>query len=522
MYRKLTNSTMSDAATEAEHGAVHGSLFIAEKQENGRGRGGMKWASEYTGNIYMTLVCEIGIERLGVIAPLAVLRAVKELGLQGVSIKWPNDIYCGNAKKLSGLLVEVKNTRALVGIGINVHQNFTDGESATSIADQWKQQNTQYPCRERVVAQVCAHFQTLLSTSPSKLLELYAASSAVFGKLIKVTSKCGKSTCSVLSQEKNSHVELQLPLECFAKEIDIEGRLKIQLISDGAEYWLHEHDSSVQVFQRAVFVYTGPGADPRCIDMTMAMTEQYLGAAYNIFSINPTVLVSPENQWESICELIIFPGGADLPMIKSLGELGQTRIRNFVHNGGKYLGFCAGAYFACSAILFDEGGPLQVVGKRSLRFFDGIGVGPTLSGFIYGSSEGAWAASLSVRGMDRHVYSYYNGGCNFESNPDDTTSQILATYSPIHENEAPLNAIIKCRVGRGVAVLSGVHPEFDPTKDVAIWEKEGVSKLQPVSSPQHISYSNGVHSAIMQTNNLRCKLVSDIFYQHLGLDNAHR
>lgn len=33
-------------------------------------------------------------------------------------------------------------------------------------------------------------------------------------------------------------------------------------------------------------------------------------------------------------------------------------IRQFVENGGTYIGFCAGAYFACNRVEFEIGTPL--------------------------------------------------------------------------------------------------------------------------------------------------------------------
>lgn len=70
--------------------------------------------------------------------------------------------------------------------------------------------------------------------------------------------------------------------------------------------------------------------------------------------------------------LLAVGGGYDLGLIKALGHSGITNIRNFVHSGGRYLGFCCGAYFACDRIEFDKGGPLEVVGERHLKFFPGI------------------------------------------------------------------------------------------------------------------------------------------------------
>ncbi len=47
--------------------------------------------------------------------------------------------------------------------------------------------------------------------------------------------------------------------------------------------------------------------------------------------------------------LLIVPGGSARLKSQALGEEGQDKIRQFVKNGGKYLGFCGGAGFALSS-----------------------------------------------------------------------------------------------------------------------------------------------------------------------------
>ena len=64
-------------------------------------------------------------------------------------------------------------------------------------------------------------------------------------------------------------------------------------------------------------------------------------------------------------------GGYDMGFLTALGEKGVTHIRDFVLSGGSYFGICAGGYFACDSIAFDEGGALEVCGDRPLKFFPG-------------------------------------------------------------------------------------------------------------------------------------------------------
>jgi BirA family biotin operon repressor/biotin-[acetyl-CoA-carboxylase] ligase len=55
---------------------------------------------------------------------VATLRALKRLGVAGLSLKWPNDVMRGDAK-LGGILIDLRGEAAgpatvVVGIGINV------------------------------------------------------------------------------------------------------------------------------------------------------------------------------------------------------------------------------------------------------------------------------------------------------------------------------------------------------------------------------------------------------------------
>ncbi|EIK51133.1 bifunctional biotin--[acetyl-CoA-carboxylase] synthetase/biotin operon repressor [Stutzerimonas stutzeri TS44] len=62
---------------------------------------------------------------MSLVAGLAVMVALRDLGVEGVGLKWPNDIYI-RGKKLAGVLLELSGDPAdichvVIGIGINVN-----------------------------------------------------------------------------------------------------------------------------------------------------------------------------------------------------------------------------------------------------------------------------------------------------------------------------------------------------------------------------------------------------------------
>jgi len=61
---------------------------------------------------------------LGLVVGVCALRALRELGVTGASLKWPNDLLVGE-RKLGGVLIELRAESAgpacvVIGIGLNV------------------------------------------------------------------------------------------------------------------------------------------------------------------------------------------------------------------------------------------------------------------------------------------------------------------------------------------------------------------------------------------------------------------
>lgn len=204
-----------------------------------------------------------------------------------------------------------------------------------------------------------------------------------------------------------------------------------------------------------VLVYAGAGTSSASVQHVLQSLKKYAGRFYDIKRIDEVALSN--EPWEAGCSLLVIPGGRDLPYLESLKPTAINRIKNWlIHDGGKYLGICAGAYFASTEIEFDRGGPLEVVGKRPLSLFNGRAIGPLFPGFSYDGHEGSCAAKLlpSFKFNSSPFTAYYNGGCHFiEGNIE--ADQILARY-PNGEN-----AVILCGVGKGTALLTGAHIEYD-------------------------------------------------------------
>ncbi len=130
-YYKI-GSTNSEAMRSAAEGAPEGSVFLAEEQLAGRGRGAHTWHSARSEGIHCSVILRPAMPPsdaliFSLAAGLAVRAAVAEIAPQLLAdLKWPNDLLLGG-KKFCGILTEMNSeaTRVrhlVVGVGINVNQ----------------------------------------------------------------------------------------------------------------------------------------------------------------------------------------------------------------------------------------------------------------------------------------------------------------------------------------------------------------------------------------------------------------
>ena len=136
----VTDSTNSDAQAAARKAAPHGSIYLADEQLAGRGRGGHDWHSAAGEGLYVSVLLRPSIPAnrlplLPLAAGLAAAEAIRSVARLDVDLRWPNDLLIG-PRKVGGILVESKIEGqmagfAVVGIGINVHQRAFDSGLST-------------------------------------------------------------------------------------------------------------------------------------------------------------------------------------------------------------------------------------------------------------------------------------------------------------------------------------------------------------------------------------------------------
>ena len=112
-------------------------LVYTRNQTEGRGRNGRAWVSHPGESVAFSIVVD-GLPSgtlltwVPLLAGVSVVEIVKNLGVTGVSLKWPNDVLV-DGKKLAGVLVEVlPDSRMVVGVGVNIDSSLDSLPHATA------------------------------------------------------------------------------------------------------------------------------------------------------------------------------------------------------------------------------------------------------------------------------------------------------------------------------------------------------------------------------------------------------
>ena len=211
-----------------------------------------------------------------------------------------------------------------------------------------------------------------------------------------------------------------------------------------------------EVNKDVIYLYAGPGSDPFSLEQTEQMLTQCLKDYYHVERIYPEDVI--HQPWETKAACFVIPGGRSKPYYESLEPVGTDKIKEYVKNGGSYLGICAGAYFAAQKTEFALGSPDEIRQDGILNFCASTASGPVLAYYDYNSRKGARAAKIKFK--ETTIFLYFNGGCTFLGTEKTPHLDVLGHYTL--DNKPLLPAITHIMYGQGCVILSGVHFEFNP------------------------------------------------------------
>jgi BirA family biotin operon repressor/biotin-[acetyl-CoA-carboxylase] ligase len=170
-----TNTRLLDAMPPAANRAA---VVLAEHQWGGRGRRGRSWVAPPGGAICLSLGWQYpdmpaDLSALTLVLGLGVVKALRSLHVEGVRLKWPNDLVTAQGK-LGGILVEMRAeaggpVHIVAGFGINVRldESARAAVSATgNTADDVHSHTASTPDRNRIVIALLEQLVPALAEFP--------------------------------------------------------------------------------------------------------------------------------------------------------------------------------------------------------------------------------------------------------------------------------------------------------------------------------------------------------------------
>jgi BirA family biotin operon repressor/biotin-[acetyl-CoA-carboxylase] ligase len=207
----LVDSTNTMLLAAAASGAAEGTVYLADEQTAGRGRGGHAWHSEpgtpdEPAGLYVSVLAKPALQLrealwLSLATGLAAQSAIRSMSGLSVDLRWPNDLLLGD-RKLGGILVEtaVKPGTpamlryAVIGIGINLNQPSFPPELA-DVATSVRLATGRGQSRQALLTALLRALDFELTQLEAQRLDLLQrfteASSWVCGKRVRVPEQGG-------------------------------------------------------------------------------------------------------------------------------------------------------------------------------------------------------------------------------------------------------------------------------------------------------------------------------------------
>jgi len=158
---------------QARQGAASGSVLAVEWQSAGRGRLGRRWHSGLGDALTFSLLWRFekglaALSGLSLAVGVAVVRALRELGVAEAGLKWPNDVLLPDGK-LAGVLLEAQGdvlgpSAVVIGIGVNLSEPDAARQQIDQAVSDLSSHGVPLSERNRVFALLLKHLVGVLQT----------------------------------------------------------------------------------------------------------------------------------------------------------------------------------------------------------------------------------------------------------------------------------------------------------------------------------------------------------------------
>ena len=240
-FLQETDSTNQVLKKMAAQNAPEGTVVISEMQSAGRGRRGRAWWSSPNRGIWMSILLRpnlhpSSVQTLTLAASLAVMQALKPFKIDGMGIKWPNDILI-NGKKVCGILTELsaeaeKVDWVIIGIGLNVNHSEADfPDDISSVATSLRMNVTKNALLDRsviaanIIDELEKVYRCFLEKGPAWVVHEWKKYNITLGKRIKIINQQGEVNAEAIDITEEGRLivrdENGNKLELYSGEISI-------------------------------------------------------------------------------------------------------------------------------------------------------------------------------------------------------------------------------------------------------------------------------------------------------------
>ncbi|MFB3924821.1 MAG: biotin--[acetyl-CoA-carboxylase] ligase [Syntrophales bacterium] len=224
VFLEEVGSTNDYASELAGQGAPEGTVVIADRQKEGKGRLGRTWQSPPYVNLYTSVILRPDIEpevspRITLVAGIAVAETLIQYCREGVSLKWPNDVLI-NGKKVCGILTEMKSGEGkvdfiVVGVGVNINMlrhEFDEElrECATSLRQEIGTEVHRPDFIVRLFDGFGRWYRIFLSGDFEAVRERWTALSGMAGRHVRITSRDRTETGVVTGMSERGGLLIQI------------------------------------------------------------------------------------------------------------------------------------------------------------------------------------------------------------------------------------------------------------------------------------------------------------------------
>ena len=190
-YFDELSSTMDVASKLAPEELGWITVVIADIQSGGKGRLSRKWFSTIDDLTVSVILREYlsGIP-YSLIVSYSVYRALRDYSAD-IYLKWVNDIYWSNGKKLGGILLEDKGDRLIIGVGINLNNQVFPEDLKGKATSYYIEKNRRIDKLAFLVdflSVLNSDLNQLRESGPEKLLEGWENASIMPGRTVRVVT----------------------------------------------------------------------------------------------------------------------------------------------------------------------------------------------------------------------------------------------------------------------------------------------------------------------------------------------